>query len=172
MSVASTGALTETLNEWEVGLPALGWIGFTIWEGARQRISLPVCMATGVISGMFTSVLTSISALGLTTVLSGQLAEGVWRHDATCMFATAIARCEMSDTLGGLATLLMLLPLLGMCLAAASQLVWRGVRYLSYARSPGSIAAAAGEVTLIRPLMVLTLLLLFVLSSTIVSQFW
>jgi hypothetical protein len=172
LPVTSTAALSETLNGWAVGLPALGWVVLTIWEGARRRISLPVCMATGVISGVFTSLVGSISALGLTTLLSAQLAEGVWGHDTTCMLAAAVTRCEMGDTLGGQAIELMLLPLLGMGIAAASQLVWQGCRYVLARRSPGRTAAVVADVTLLRPLTAFTLLLLFVSSCAIVAQFW
>ncbi len=170
--VAATVALAETLNEWAVGLPALGWIALTIWEGARGRISLSVCMATGVMNGMFTSLVGSISALGLGTVLSAQLAQGVWRHDATCMVAAALVRCEMGDTLGGQVIELMFLPLLGMGITAASQLMWRSIRYLSAARSTGRTAVAASEVTLVRPLVVFTILLLTVVCGAVVAQFW
>jgi hypothetical protein len=129
-------------------------------------------MATGVIGGVFASLVGSISALGLSTALSAQLAEGVWRHDTTCMFATAVVRCELGDTLSGQTIELTLLPLIGLALAAASQLVWRGLHYLPAMRSAERSAAGGADVILIRPLMVFTLLLLTVSCCAIAAQFW
>lgn len=175
MSVASTIALSDTLNGWAVGLPILGWVTLTIWEGTRRQTSLLVCMATGAISGLFASLVASISALGLTTALAAQLAAGVWLHDATCASTAALVSCELGDTLGGQAIELLLLPLLGIGLAAASQLVWRGMRYLpnlSRIRSTGLTAAAAADGMLVRPLLVFTFVVLLVSSCALVAQFW
>jgi hypothetical protein len=169
LAIAPMATVTSTLNGWAVILPVLGWMVLTIWEGSRQTISLMVSMATGVISGVFASLVGSIGALGVTTVLSGQLAVGVWTHDTTCMFAASVVRCEMNDTLGGLAFQLLFLPLLGMGLAAAGQLTARGISYLHTHRTPGCQVAAAA-LTLIRPLTVFTIFLLMVCCCAIAVQ--
>jgi hypothetical protein len=167
-TIRPTMTITDTLNGWAVALPIVGWIALTSWEGARQPISLPVSMATGVISGVFAGLVVSIGTLGITTALSGQLAVGVWRHDTTCMFAANVVRCEMNDTLGGLAFLLLFLPLFGMSLAAVGQLTARGVSYLRALRSPGLPTAA--DPTLIPPLTIFTIFLIMISCCAIVVQ--
>jgi len=167
-TIGSAMTITDTLNGWAVALPVGGWIALTIWEGARQPNSLPVSMATGGISGVFAGLVGSIGALGVTSLLSGQLAMGVWQHDTTCMLAPSVVRCEMNDTLGGLAFQLLFLPLLGMGLAAIGQLTARGMGYLRALRSPGLPTAA--DVTLIPPLTVFTVFLITMSCCAIVVQ--
>lgn len=131
--------LTQTINAFAIGTPLLAWLGLTAWlssSAAYETGSGNIGMKIGFWSGLMTGLVLALTGLLMYYIFLNVSLQTIWPHDLTCRGAHDLAACEMNDLLGGIATMILLLPLIGSILGAFSGFITRQAQQTVQGSSP------------------------------------
>jgi hypothetical protein len=186
-------SIDHRIEEWALGVPTLLGMALTIVAGVvlTQRTgSIVVGAQVGLWSGMLNALGLLVTGLALNNALAGTLAHSEWLQDPTCALSRPLdlAACEVGDTLGGAASVVLLLPLLWIGLGLLAGLIGRarsnGTQSHSLVQDrtgvDGTVATVAmhatAEITAqparLRPLLLFSLVLLATFVAGVGGHLW
>jgi hypothetical protein len=188
-SSATLLPIDHRIEELALGGPTITGFMLTIMAGASVAARtgrIATGAQVGLWSGMLTALGLVLTSLVLNNTLADVLSRTQWSHDPTCAVshASALAACEVGDTLGGAASMLLLLPLMWVGLGilgglfGRTRLVRAHQPSLGFVRSllAGSAAITADTVLVqgarIRSLMLFSAAMITTFVVALVAHLW
>ncbi len=140
--------IDHMLNSIAVMTPFIAWLIFTLIGSGSivvQTRRISTGSVVGLWSGLAMALGIALTSLLVSYVLMGFSLHTSWAHDLTCSGSTDLAACELGDTLGGIANMLLVLPLLGAGVGTIGGLLFRiGRRHTT----PLAMQLSGGGITL------------------------
>jgi hypothetical protein len=135
VSPQSLISLTQTINACSTGAALLLWLGITAWSSARASFetrSVGLGTKVGFWSGLAGGLIQALTGMLLYYIFLNISLQTIWPHDLTCRGSHDLASCEMNDLLGGIATMVLLLPLIGAVLGVFAGFIGRALPKTSH----------------------------------------
>jgi hypothetical protein len=120
--------LTQTINACSTGAALLAWFGVTAWSSASAAYktrSVGIGTKVGFWSGLMAGLVMALTGLLLYYVFLNVSLHTIWPHDPICKGSHDLAACEMNDLLGGMVTMVLLLPPIGTVLGVFAGFIGR-----------------------------------------------